>query len=33
MAPLADAVTGRFLDWLPKATYPVRYGVVLAIRV
>ena len=27
MAPLADAVTGCFLDWLPKATYPVRYGV------
>jgi hypothetical protein len=27
MAPLADAVTGRFLDWLPKATYPVRHGV------
>ena len=26
LAPLADAVTGRFLDWLPKATYPVRYG-------
>jgi DUF2891 family protein len=27
MAPLAEAVTGCFLDWLPKATYPVRYGV------
>jgi hypothetical protein len=27
MAPLADAVTACFLDWLPKATYPVRYGV------
>jgi len=27
MAPLADAVAGRFLRWLPKATYPVRYGV------
>jgi len=27
MAPLADAITGCFLDWLPKATYPVRYGV------
>jgi hypothetical protein len=25
--PLADAVTGNFLDWFPKATYPVRYGV------
>jgi hypothetical protein len=27
MAPLADALTNGFLDWLPKATYPVRYGV------
>jgi hypothetical protein len=27
MAPLADAITGCFLDWLPKATYPVRYGI------
>ncbi|MBO0774863.1 MAG: DUF2891 family protein, partial [Actinobacteria bacterium] len=27
LAPLADAVTGAFLHWLPKATYPVRYGV------
>ncbi|HUJ04786.1 MAG TPA: DUF2891 domain-containing protein [Streptosporangiaceae bacterium] len=27
MAPLADTVTDRFLRWLPKATYPVRYGV------
>jgi hypothetical protein len=27
LAPLAEAVTVRFLDWLPKATYPVRYGV------
>jgi hypothetical protein len=27
MAPLADAITGCFLDWLPRATYPVRYGV------
>ena len=27
LQPLADAVTGCFLDWLPKATYPVRYGV------
>jgi hypothetical protein len=27
IAPLAEAVTGNFLDWFPKATYPVRYGV------
>jgi hypothetical protein len=27
MEPLADAVTGLFTEWLPKATYPVRYGV------
>jgi hypothetical protein len=27
MTPLADAITGCFLDWLPKATYPVRCGV------
>ena len=27
IAPLADAVTNGFLDWLPKGTYPVRYGV------
>ena len=27
LQPLADAVAGCFLDWLPKATYPVRYGV------
>jgi Protein of unknown function (DUF2891) len=27
MAPLADAITACFLAWLPKATYPVRYGV------
>jgi hypothetical protein len=27
LQPLADAVTGCFLNWLPKATYPVRYGV------
>jgi hypothetical protein len=27
IAPLADALTKGFLDWLPKATYPVRYGV------
>jgi hypothetical protein len=26
-APLAEALTGCFLDWLPKATYPVRYGI------
>jgi len=26
MAPFAEALTGRFLDWLPKATYPVRHG-------
>jgi len=27
LQPLADAVAGCFLDWLPNATYPVRYGV------
>ena len=27
IAPLADAVTKGFLDWLPKATYPIRHGV------
>jgi hypothetical protein len=27
LTPLADALAGCFLDWLPKATYPVRYGV------
>ncbi|MGC9670216.1 DUF2891 domain-containing protein [Planosporangium sp. 12N6] len=27
IAPLAEAITGNFLDWFPKATYPVRYGV------
>jgi DUF2891 family protein len=27
MRPLADALTGRFLRWLPQQTYPVRYGV------
>ena len=27
IAPLADALTNGFLDWLPKATYPIRYGV------
>lgn len=26
IAPLADALTAGFLDWLPKATYPIRYG-------
>jgi len=26
IAPLADALTKGFLDWLPKSTYPVRYG-------
>ena len=26
LQPFADVVTGCFLDWLPKATYPVRYG-------
>jgi hypothetical protein len=26
LAPLADKLTGLFLDWLPQATYPVRYG-------
>jgi Protein of unknown function (DUF2891) len=26
LSPLADALTGCFLNWLPKATYPVRYG-------
>jgi hypothetical protein len=27
LAPLGEALTGCFLDWLPKATYPVRYGI------
>jgi hypothetical protein len=27
LAPLADVLTDRYLGWLPKATYPVRYGV------
>jgi hypothetical protein len=27
MAPLADDLGGLFLEWLPKATYPVRHGV------
>lgn len=26
-APLAEVLTTSFLNWLPKATYPVRYGV------
>ncbi len=26
-APLAAALTRNFLQWLPKATYPIRYGV------
>jgi hypothetical protein len=26
MDPLAEAVTANFLDWLPKATYPIRTG-------
>jgi hypothetical protein len=27
IAPLADALTVGFMDWLPKATYPIRHGV------
>jgi hypothetical protein len=27
LKPFADTVTECFLGWLPKATYPVRYGV------
>jgi hypothetical protein len=27
MSPLADAISERFIGWLPKATYPVRHGV------
>ena len=27
MDPLAEALTGAFLEWLPKQTYPVRVGV------
>jgi len=27
LAPLGEAAAGRFLQWLPKATYPERYGV------
>lgn len=26
ITPLADVLTRGFLDWLPKATYPVRHG-------
>jgi hypothetical protein len=26
MRPLAEAITGLFLDWLPKVTYPIRVG-------
>jgi Protein of unknown function (DUF2891) len=26
IAPLADALTKGFLNWLPKDTYPIRYG-------
>ncbi|HVE48265.1 MAG TPA: DUF2891 domain-containing protein [Casimicrobiaceae bacterium] len=26
LAPLADAFTARYLDWLPKATHPLRVG-------
>jgi len=26
MRPLADAITELFLEWLPKATYPIRVG-------
>jgi DUF2891 family protein len=27
LAPLASALSANFRDWLPRATYPVRYGV------
>lgn len=27
LQPLAQALTDNFLDWLPRATYPIRYGV------
>ncbi len=27
LRPLADAITALWIEWLPKATYPVRYGV------
>lgn len=26
LGPLADTITARLLEWLPKATYPIRYG-------
>ena len=26
IAPLADALTNGLLDWLPRATYPIRHG-------
>ena len=26
LGPLAAALVERFLDWLPRATYPLRYG-------
>jgi hypothetical protein len=26
LRPLADAITDRFSGWLPKMTYPIRYG-------
>src|SRR5207245_679260 len=26
MGPLSDAIRARFLEWLPKATYPLRIG-------
>ena len=26
MEPLADVLTGNFLRWLPKVTYPTRVG-------
>ncbi|HUD36863.1 MAG TPA: DUF2891 domain-containing protein [Streptosporangiaceae bacterium] len=27
LGPLADVITNCYTEWLPKATYPVRYGV------
>lgn len=27
LRPLADAITAKFCNWLPKMTYPIRYGV------
>jgi Protein of unknown function (DUF2891) len=27
MAPLEAAIVAEFMDWLPKATYPIRYGI------